>query len=438
LIALFAALVFQTGRLNFLQLRDAMCLRVRETRNSRVSTMFVSVCNWDTVAGSVRTYGSMVVFVLADATRTLSQQQVLSRSMITPMSMVLACYCCGIILAVSLTVASATGGRDGYVNDLREAFSLQKIARYLPCSFFFAAASTLLALAYTNGISGVLATALGYTYMPLSALASYVFLGKYYIWLEWVGLCTLTLASCVFGIVQAVFAESSSGVSFNPKALLPMLFVVGSACSSVCGSLAAEKLMKSENQPFHIQKVRLDIGSMMTTLALLPVIGWISSRPQDAFWKDRPLDRECYNKCLLRVSEWKCGEADLCQCTCGHGIFIAWDDWRVVFALMINVAQSWLNGKVIKQFSTVLRAVAQSSTILVIYFIGEPLLNGTKHTWPLTLVACLVPLSTATFMVSVSEMEKVMDLRPNRALQAEPVSAERVSVQSVEMAGTFT
>jgi len=275
---------------------------------------------------------------------------------------------------------------------------------------------------------------LGYTYMPLSALASYWFLGKYYIWLEWVGLSVLTLASCVFGIVQSMSTGDNSSVvnQFKASDLLPMVFVVGAACCSVCGSLAAEKLMKQENLPFHIQKVRLDVGSMMTTIVLLPMIGYISSRPQDAFWRSRPLQRDCYIKCQGNGNMCSNGSGDECHCDCGHGLFVAWNE-VVVFALFVNIAQGWLNGKVIKQFSTVLRAVAQSSTILFIYFIGEPLVNGTKHSWPLTLVACLVPLSTATFMVSVSEMEKVMNLAPRPSEPEAPDGEARHSVQSVEM-----
>lgn len=201
----------------------------------------------------------------------------------------------------------------------------------------------------------------------------------------------------------------------NASPLLAMLFVVGSACSSVIASLVAERVLKEECLPFHIQKVRLDIGSALVSMVLFPVIGFISSRPQDAYWKDRPLHKTA--ACVAELQPcWQqygtcsatCKGSDSC---CDHGVWVGWDNWLVILALAITVLQGWLTGVVIKQFSTVLRAIAQASTLLAIYFIGDPLLNPARvENIPLTLVAFAIPLSTIVFNVAVSEMEKVTKL----------------------------
>merc|ERR1719374_496457 len=115
LIVSLAAMIFQTGRVNIRVFRSRLSFQPNiVTPSWRVPDEPVAA-----LKTCVKTYGAMIIFVLADAARTLSQQQALSRSMITPMSMVLACFCCGIIISVSLTIASGTGGPSGRINDLR-------------------------------------------------------------------------------------------------------------------------------------------------------------------------------------------------------------------------------------------------------------------------------------------------------------------------------
>merc|ERR1711879_555132 len=112
--------------------------------------------------------------------------------------------------------------------------------------------------------------------------------------------------------------------------VLAMLLVVASACASVLASLAAEKVLKEEGLPFHVQKVSLDLGSAVATLILLPIIGLISTRPQDAYWKYRPLDARCSDSsCWEQSSSGYCANS-ACSCDCNEGVFVAWNDWMVI------------------------------------------------------------------------------------------------------------
>jgi len=73
------------------------------------------------------------------------------------------------------------------------------------------------------------------------------------------------------------------------------------------------------------------------------------------------------------------------------------------------VIQGWLTGMVIKQFSTVGRALAQSFTLLVIYFIGDQVYDsGSPHTMALALVAFSLPLSNMIFVNAAAEMQKLL------------------------------
>eukprot|EP00928_Gymnodinium_smaydae_P027328 TRINITY_DN21174_c0_g3_i1.p1 TRINITY_DN21174_c0_g3~~TRINITY_DN21174_c0_g3_i1.p1 ORF type:complete len:979 (-),score=203.75 TRINITY_DN21174_c0_g3_i1:69-2927(-) len=387
-------------------------------------------------------YSSMTFFILADSGRTLSQQAAQSKTMITPISMVLACFICGVAIAAGLAMYS-----DG-VQGLKLAFHPLRTLRALPCAAFFALSSTLLSLAYAQGINAALATVLGYIYMPFSALASRWVLGKYYMWLEWFALIILTMACAVFGVLQQYY-EHEGEQQREGGGVMPMMLVLFSAISSVFGSLVAEKILKEESLPFHIQKVRLDMGSTITTLALLPIIGAISSRPKDAFWKERPLDMqcmwltpECTEKILLTAPNSSFGCANpICAetCGCGSGLFVGWNDGMVLFALVLNVVQGWLGGKVAKQFSTVMRAIAQSLSLIVIYVVGDMLVSQKSvHDLSMTFMALIVPLSTCIFLVAVGEMEKVMRLSEKSAgsSQGPQASMLRLGASSSGAAGS--
>jgi len=428
LIIVIAALVFQTGRLNVQTLLAQMPARADVQRRSmeaddgRSSGLARNICQLlspRSLGRHLLTYSSMILFIVSDASRTLFQQQALSRSMITPQTMVLACYAGGIAVASMLIVVS---GPSCGLGGLRQAYSPRRILRYLPCGILFALASTLLAAAYALGISPALSTALGYLYIPVAALASRFVLGRFYMWLEWLALVVLTFACAAFGFLQNFFStHGSQGSNEHGSPLLAMLLVVASAVASVMASLVAERVLQAEDHlPFRVQKVCLDIGSLVATLALLPLIGAISNRPQDAFWKTRPIDAQCPSEaCWKKSSAGYCSDPQ-CTCACSNAFWVAWGNWAVILALVVNVLQGWLTGVVIKQFSTVLRAIAQGTTLLAIYFVGDPLLNGSSvHNLTLTLVAFIVPLSTALFNTAVSELEKVMALIPAPAHQDE-------------------
>jgi len=422
-ILFVACIIFQTGRINLTIVMSL--LETQRHPRPRLPPLASSVQAVRSVIGhlsfgalphngQLATYSTVALFVIADAGRTLVAQQALSKVMITPVSMPLSTYLGGILMASILTVNDGLQSTSSLapLEGLKLSFNPGRILAFLPCACFFALASTLTSMAYAVGISPALATVLGYVYMPASAVASSIVFGKTYLWLEWLGLIMLTASSALFGFLQNFF--SSGGVDGEGSSIISMGLVVTSAIASVFGSLVAEKVLKAEQLPFAIQKCRLDVGSTFGTLLLLPIIGLVSSRSQDAFWKMRPLSKQCSDPLC-----WSSGGcAANCSCECGSGLFVAWDSWLVWLALTVNVTQSWLVGKIIKKFSTVMRAIVQSSSILVIYFIGDPLLNPNyTSNLSLTFVAFLVPLSTATFMVAVSEMEKVMEASEQRSVQ---------------------
>lgn len=451
IVIVVAAIVYETGRKNIEHLFWSMqvpydsamfhcrCLfRLPALLSNETSSESLNQAREHSRSSGLGNYSVLVLFILSDAGRTLSQQQALSQSAITPGSMVVACFICGVLFASGLTLYLGGYKRHPLSPAHREslwdrirflciAFDISKVIKYVPCAFFFALSSTLLALAYAQGISPALGIALGYVYMPISALASRFVLGKYYCSLEWLGLLVITLACATFGYLQKFFSESQNPCRHSggkKNSVLAMLLVIASSVVSVLASLAAERVLKSAEEarlPFYMQKVRLDLASVLCSCVLLFLIGHMSSSPQDAFWKERPLHPpsnmvryDCRTQSCVTL-ESDCMEHTAALGPCGSGVFVGWDTWLVWLALAMNVLQGWMTGVVIKQFSTVERAVAQAITIVFIYFFGDPIIHSKNaHNLPLTMVALLIPMSTAVFNIAEAQVEKVVQARQRR------------------------
>jgi hypothetical protein len=460
----FSAAIFQTGRLNIIEMKNRYGSfagfgngadpNEETSRTPSPSNVFrrcwvcisSTFCNFENMRKYVFRYFLMVAFILSDAGRTLSLQKAYSLTTITPQSLVIACFTLGVIVATCITMYNGSTDLGEHISRsrlLKMTFGWRRVHYYMPVAILFAAAQTLQALAYSSGVSAAVSTALGYTYMPIAALSSFWLLDKpkTYMWIEWIALIILTLTSMIFGYLQS---EESQGTGEN--SLLGMLFVVASAATSAWGSLFAEKKLRSEMKltsenfaekslPFYVQKVGLDLGSILVSLLFgLPIAGLLSSRVKDSFWKLRPLSTDCDAYCQstvlpqnrshygLQIQCFLDGVAEncstcapgvpaLCDCACDWGVWVDWrEQWLICsIALFFNFVQGWLTGQVNKEFSTVDRAIAQSSTILVIYFIGSPLLGDrASQSQPLTLMALIVPLSTALFNLSANELKKVI------------------------------
>lgn len=356
----------------------------------------------------ITTYALILVYILSDAGRTLVLQKALSTTVVNSTSMGLVCYVCGVLVASGLTFY--THGFEG----LRQAFDWRKILHCLPAAFLFALATTLGNLSFANGITSSLYVVLGKFYTPVAALCARWIMGKFYMWLEWFALVILTLSSVVFGYLKSFNVTDANGVP-KDEPITGMFLVLASAATSAVGSLVTEKILKGEQVPFHMQKVRLDMGSILSSMVLLPVIGLIATRPQDIPWAGRPTS---YGTCPWDSVCWQtphsnhsCSNPD-CTCPCETGVFagwdLGWDSWVLVLAVLVNTTQGWLVGRVTQRFSVVHRAIADSFSLLAIYFVGDPILNHTSlSNVSLNLVAFVVPLSTATFSVATSEMQRV-------------------------------
>ena len=116
--------------------------------------------------------------------------------MINPSSMTLVVYIVGLSVASILTL---------YVEGLRglgQAWHPLKILKCSPPGFLYALTATLTNMAYSQGMTAAFALIIGKLYTPAAIIGARWVLHKYYMWLEYVALAVLTLASIIFGYIK--------------------------------------------------------------------------------------------------------------------------------------------------------------------------------------------------------------------------------------------
>jgi hypothetical protein len=305
----------------------------------------------------------------------------------------------GVVVASGKTVSA-----DG-LQGLMHAWNPLQVMKFFLCGMLFACAQAMVFMAFALHVPASIVTILGFVYTPISAVGKRCIMKKTTIWLQWIALSIVTLASMTFGFLQSVApAKGAQAVSS-----LGLLCVIASAALSAFASLTMEKFLKDEKDPFYMQKIALDLCSVCASVFLLPLSGFISRRPQDAFWRERPLGGCEDDQCWGHVgSNTTCANPD-CNCECGSGLFVAWDSWWVILTLVVITGKAWFKGEVTKRTSTLEVAVAESFAPLLIYFVGEPLVFGRSLCdWALNTVVFIAPLSALVFNAAAAELEKVI------------------------------
>jgi len=301
----------------------------------------------------------------------------------------------------------------------------------MPVGFFFALTSALMSLAMGMGMSGAMAVVIGKIYLPICALTSRWLLGKFYMWLEWFAIIILTLDSAAFGFLKNMGA---GGRSTSEWAIIACAL---SATSSAMSAIFMEKLMKSEpGKPFMMQKLRSDFACLLWSLAFLPIMGCLADPKtfaKGAYWNYRPATEKCNKLGACGswgeggvFSPWDGGGAfaysgdnntftsvsSAAACLCTKGVFACWNDIMIYLMLVVAVFYGFITGLVVTNFGGVIRAIADNFSLLLVYTIGDPLINGTHlNDMSLNLTALILPLSSQTFSEAAEELQKIQKIK---------------------------
>eukprot|EP00913_Durusdinium_trenchii_P025140 g23599.t1 len=187
-----------------------------------------------------------------------------------------------------------------------------------------------------SGMNAALALIIGKLYTPVAAIGARWVLNKYYMWLEYVAIAILTLASMIFGYLQAFSPGSGPAWDGGMDSMrVAMLLVVGSAVASAFNSLLTERILKGDKARYHVQKVRLDTSCIVSALAFIPIIALISNRAQDNPWAVRPIDgAACPKESVCWATDGCSNPACECEIPSVLGV--------IILALVINTGYGWL------------------------------------------------------------------------------------------------
>lgn len=295
---------------------------------------------------------AVLFFIVADAGKILIFAWAVHGTPIVPQSLVVAMSSSSV--PIGMAVSASTGGVAGALACL----NYRPVLMCLPVAALFSLGQSANTHAFSLNISATLSTVIGYSYMPLSALLSRWIFKRAYSFLEWLALSLITCCAIVFVLVRGSSGGGGMSVEAIASAALSVIF-------SCCGSLAAEKVLKGDcefcgleipkNIPFYTQKVHIEIGGTVTAVAMLFVLGLSATpeNPNDAFWLDR----------------------NVTDGVKARGVFVGWG-YKTYIALAATIAQSWLGGLVSKRLSTVVRAVAQCMSLVIIYYVGDLMIDG--------------------------------------------------------------
>jgi len=454
-VVMLSALIFQTGRLNVKHVRDHLEDDIRRgpvSVASVASSVKEKLSRLRTQRGGVKDvliplmkYSVMFNYILADSLRSILAMVVQSNRYIVPQTIAVMSPVIGVLFASAMTLQSQ--GTEGLIR----AWDYKKIAKFALCGLLQALTQSMMSVAYALGTSPALVVGLGKIYTPVVAILSRYLLGRFFLWMEWFALIILTCTALAFSIMQNVGQAAHPSHAGN----LGMILVAGSAICSAMMSLAMEKFMKGETEPFIIQKVRLDLGGVFFAIILMPLMGLMATAPgntrQDlAFWVyragpdywgcyelavDHPVGatRGCNQTTGEFMANWTLiGNSTsllkkASECGCGSGVFLGWgSNYMIYIFVLVSVFHSWVIGKLVSQFSSVDRAVADGIPLLLIFFFLDPAASRVPlepfraaysqgplpfppADWARDLVCLILPLSGWTFSSASSQMQKVID-----------------------------
>ncbi|CAE7711504.1 Pol [Symbiodinium sp. CCMP2592] len=385
LIAIFVvicAVLFQTGRLNVKFLwknagltpkreygglqacKQMFCKRAPEPEDTADSPP---------EACAFLKYSLPFFYVISNALQTEFQNDVSANRYFVPQSLQVGIPFCGMCLACVLTVS--TYGFAG----LREALNPCSLPKFFALGFLQSASGALSGLAMAIGINASLKEAMGKIYTPLAMVLGRLILKHSYAWIEWLSHTASFDAAVILAFMDATVANHRPGRSSHVSAIF---CVAASASVSCINSVIMELALQNTTTPFIINKVRLDLGAFCWSITFLPVMGFLGvhgGRPDLAYWVYRPNPYwaceklgSCDAATGAFISSNTTASGEL-ECVCGRGVFLGWDSWFIYATLAAGVVYSWLTGKVVQNFNTVIRSVFDMFPIVLLWFVISPL-----------------------------------------------------------------
>jgi hypothetical protein len=316
LMVLLAAIVFQTGRVDYHRIMD---LLFQEKKGDKaVSITAISVASRaGTMIGNLlcpdhdkqdgkEGHGMcspmsliVILFLAAYVLRATLNSWGLRQSMGASIIFTIVLQCCSTLVSLALiSVKSYRQEGNSYLQEIRLAWNFKRILRAIfPTALFYALSMNFGNLAWSPpfSINPPLAMVVGASYLPVSCILSRWILHKYYRWLEWIAVAIISLNTMSYALLDTLGkgGAGSSSKEDNPFALFAILLVMLSATFSAAAGLTMQTYMTAEaGVPFMRQKLRVEIAQVIVNILLIPVTGFVFGGKY-AVWNARPVTMDC-------------------------------------------------------------------------------------------------------------------------------------------------
>lgn len=451
-IVVMSAILFQTGRLNMTFLRERagvspeqevggfrslkrylysiLCESQENGTQAENGNQAIQRCN-------LLVYCLPVFYIISNALQTELTNTASANRFFVPQSLQVGIPLCGLSFAHVLTLQSY--GLKG----LAEAWNPRSIPKFLLLGLMQSVVSALAGMSMGLGMDSSLYAAMGKIYTPLSLVLGRWILKRRYLWIEWLSVMVLFVASVTLAFMDSSVAGNSS---VRPSSAAAILCCAASASMACVYSVTMELALQKGNTPYVVNKIRLDFGAFLWSISFLPVMGYLGvkgHRPDLAYWYYRPSDYwtciklgSCDQESGLFVLHNSTDATALAKmgCYCDNGVFLGWGTWLPYAALASGVVYSWLTGKVIENFGTVMRSVLDGFPIVLLWFFISPMASRIplaafqavyyKGPWPFInrawgkdLMTIVNPLSAITYIEAAAQVRHVATLRHEAELE---------------------
>lgn len=384
------------------------------------------------ITGLLLQLGLLAFYVFVDTFKGLSTAWAMSSGKVQGASLIIMNSFCSILIGAGLTWH--VEGKDRLIASLKDFASIKG---YALVATLFNISSVVNTMAYSTALDAGTIKILGQLRLPLAAGMSGIFLGKTYSPNHWIVLVMLTLTVIVFfdgaeerkALDKAPVKSHASGTACTISGagevgdkggqMVGLLYVTVWALIVVSASLITERFMKSSAKtPFYIQKMQMELTGVFAAVfmaffgpAVIAGGAWDSAKADKMWWTVTPL--QCEENYTKTVG--------------GGGLFENWS-MKPVCQLCIAILHAWLGGIIVKKFTTVVKNIAKSVSLIFTVIFNEILfpIDGEPLRFTMYLLAGLIFCATILF----AQLEK-----PERPKQPPPAATGRQTIEMQKRSG---
>ena len=364
---------------------------VKELAKSEPETL-----NWlQSASGLILQVAMLAFYVMIDTAKGLSSKWAMETGKVHVSALVLLNQFASILIGFSPTVKF-----EGLEKAKAAVVDIEAIKRYGITGVLFTVSTILNILAYGTALDAGTVKILGQLRLVLSALLSRFVLGRNYTFNHWMMLLIITITALAFymGTEQRdeltkanlkAMAPEECFMDYDPRIAnnkgaqcvvvdddgtvlgtsqpgsknLGIAYLGAWILTIVSASLITEKFLKASGKtPFYIQKMQLEMSGVWVSVFsafFVPAVvqggAWDPLAAKRLWWTATEL------KCEGRIDPKTVG---------GNGLFEGFYG-RAWVQLSCAILQGWLGGIIVKRFSTVVKNIAKSLSLILTVFSNE-------------------------------------------------------------------